>query len=378
MPGKAYTKKNPFLARIARQYDLTSAQAPKRTVHYEIDLGGSQIEFTPGDSLALQPQNDPTLVGAVLEQLGLRAEVPTGAGDAKPLGEALLTEYSITAPGRRLLEALAQQDPRGPLAGGLLDAGRNQELQQYLWGRDVLDLLREHPGARFDAPSFVAALSKLNPRLYSIASSLAAYPESSHLAIAIVRYTAHGRARGGVATTWLADRVKAESPIPCFVTGGKSFRLPDPSDATPILMIGPGTGIAPFRAFLQERKATGAAGEAWLFFGETHRAHAYFYREEFEGYLRDGTLKRLELAFSRDQEQKIYVQHRLLEHGAEVWRWLERGAIVYVCGDAQKMAVDVDNALRAIVAQHGGRSAEEAAAYVQALDDAKRYRKDVY
>jgi sulfite reductase (NADPH) flavoprotein alpha-component len=378
MPGKAYTKKNPFLARIARQYDLTSAQAPKRTVHYEIDLRGSGIEFTPGDSLALQPQNDPALVGAVLEQLGLRAETPTGDDGAKPLGDALLTEYSITTPGRRLMEALAQQDPRGPLAQGLLAEGKNQDLQQYLWGRDVLDLLREHPAARFDAPTFVATLGKLNPRLYSIASSLAAYPESSHLAIAIVRYTAHGRARGGVATTWLAERVKNDTAIPCFITPGKSFRLPEPSDATPILMIGPGTGIAPFRAFLQERKASGAQGDAWLFFGETHRAHAYFYREEFEGYLQSGVLKRLDTAFSRDQEQKIYVQHRLLEHGAEVWRWLERGAIVYVCGDAQRMAVDVDNALRAIVAQHGGRSADDAAAYVQALDDAKRYRKDVY
>ncbi|MBK9385367.1 MAG: hypothetical protein IPN34_11185 [Planctomycetes bacterium] len=378
MPGKAYTKKNPFLARIARQYDLTSPQAPKRTVHYEIDLRGSGIEFTPGDSLALQPQNDPALVGAVLEQLGLRPETPAGENGLKPLGEALLSEVSITVPGRRLMEALAQQDPRGPLANGLLAEGKNQDLQQYLWGRDVLDLLREHPAARFDAPTFVATLGKLNPRLYSIASSLAAYPDSSHLAIAIVRYTSHGRARGGVATTWLAERVNSATPIPCFITAGKSFRLPEPSDATPILMIGPGTGIAPFRAFLQERKATGAKGDAWLFFGETNRAHAYFYREEFEGYLQSGVLQRLDTAFSRDQEQKIYVQHRLLEHGAEVWRWLERGAIVYVCGDAQRMAVDVDNALRTIVAQHGGRSAEEAAAYVQALDDAKRYRKDVY
>jgi sulfite reductase (NADPH) flavoprotein alpha-component len=243
----------------------------------------------------------------------------------------------------------------------------------------VIDLLLENPTAKFTPEEFMATQKKLNIRLYSISSSQKAHPDEVHLTVATVRYTSHGRARGGVASTFLAERVKVgETLIPCFVNHGKGFRLPEPQEETPIIMCGPGTGIAPFRAFLEERQATQAKGKAWLFFGEVSEKSCFFYKDEFEAWLADGTLTKLTTAWSRDQAEKIYVQHRMLEHAAELWQWLEQGAIFYVCGDAARMALDVDKALHTIIEQQGGKSPEEAVAYMQALKDAKRYRRDVY
>jgi sulfite reductase (NADPH) flavoprotein alpha-component len=199
-----------------------------------------------------------------------------------------------------------------------------------------------------------------------------------HLTVATVTYESFGRKRGGVCSTFLADRIVPETLIPVFVNPGKGFRLPEPHEETPVIFCGPGTGIAPFRAFLEERKVTNAKGKAWLFFGEVHEASCFFYREQFEGYLKDGTLERLTTAWSRDQAEKIYVQHKMLEQGADIWAWLEQGAIFYVCGDAARMAGDVDKALHHIIEKHGGRTAEEAVAYMAALKEAKRYRRDVY
>ena len=199
-----------------------------------------------------------------------------------------------------------------------------------------------------------------------------------HLTVATVRYESRGRQRGGVCTTFLADQVTEATPLPTFIKAGTGFRLPEPGDDTPVIMCGPGTGIAPFRAFCQERRATGASGDAWLFFGEINRATCFFYEDEWRGYLADGTLRRVDTAFSRDQAQKLYVQHKMLEHGRLLFDWLERGAIFYVCGDASRMAADVDRALHDIVAREGGKTPEQAKEYIEAMKAAKRYRRDVY
>jgi sulfite reductase (NADPH) flavoprotein alpha-component len=215
-------------------------------------------------------------------------------------------------------------------------------------------------------------------RLYSISSSLRAFPDEVHLTVATVRYTSHGRARKGVASTFLAERITPETLIPTFINPGKGFRMPPAEESTPVIMCGPGTGIAPFRAFCQERKATGAKGKAWLFFGEISAQTDYFYAREWRDYLADGTLTRLDTAFSRDQAEKIYVQHRIEQNAAEFWKWLEEGAIFYVCGDANRMANDVDRALHKVIESAGGKTPEQAAEYVAQMKTDKRYRRDVY
>ncbi|MDZ4286319.1 MAG: sulfite reductase [NADPH] flavoprotein alpha-component, partial [Prosthecobacter sp.] len=260
----------------------------------------------------------------------------------------------------------------------LIAPEQKEALMVYLWGRFVIDLLLENEEVRFEPQEFITTLKKLNIRLYSISSSQKAHPEEVHLTVATVKYSSHGRERGGVASTFLADRITPETRIPVFVNHGKGFRLPEPSEETPIIMCGPGTGIAPFRAFLEERKATQAKGKAWLFFGEVSEATCFFYKDEFQAYLNGGTLEKLTLAWSRDQAEKIYVQHRMLENSAELYQWLEQGAIFYVCGDAARMAGDVDKALHQIIEKEGGKTPEEAIAYMTALKDAKRYRRDVY
>ena len=228
------------------------------------------------------------------------------------------------------------------------------------------------------AQEFVGILKKLNVRLYSIASSLAAKPNECHLTVALVEYESHGRTRKGVCSSWMAQRTDENTPVRCFITPGKGFRLPDPDEDVPIIMIGPGTGIAPFRAFLQNRQATKAKGKAWLFFGEIHADTCFLYAEEWDQYLEDGTLDRVTTAWSRDQAEKIYVQHKITENGADLWEWLEQGAIVYVCGDAERMAPDVDAALHGLISQHGGKTTDEANEYVEQMRKDKRYRRDVY
>lgn len=242
----------------------------------------------------------------------------------------------------------------------------------------MIDLLLSHPQVQFAPAELVALLKKLQVRLYSIASSLRAHPGEVHLTVATVTYQSFGRDRSGVCSTWLAHRIDGTTVIPCFITPGKGFRLPEPGEETPIIMCGPGTGIAPFRAFVQERRATGAKGRAWLFFGEQRRACDFFYEREWEAALADGSLTALSTAFSRDQAEKFYVQHAMKQEAAEFWRWLDQGAIFYVCGDASRMAADVDRALHDIVAAEGGKSPDEAAAYVAQMKADKRYRRDVY
>ncbi|MFZ4763341.1 MAG: diflavin oxidoreductase [Roseimicrobium sp.] len=375
----AYSVKNPFIAHLKHAHDLTGDGAAKNTRHYEIDLTGSGMEYLPGDSLAVLPTNDPALVDAIVQQLGFSGneEVPNPKGGSYTFRQALSETYSVTEYDGKLLKAIAEKTGNSALLE-LTTPEKKAELTQSMWGRDVLDVLLENATATFAPAEFVSLLRKLVVRLYSISSSLRACPEQVHLTVATVRYESKGRMRGGVCSTFLADRVTNETPLPTFIKSGAGFRLPEPQDETPIIMCGPGTGIAPFRAFLQERRATGAKGKSWLFFGEINRATCFFYEDEWNNYLADGTLSRLETAFSRDQAQKLYVQHKMLEHGKDLYNWLEQGAIFYVCGDASRMATDVDNALREIVAKEGGKSPDEVNAYMDNLKTAKRYRRDVY
>jgi sulfite reductase (NADPH) flavoprotein alpha-component len=258
-----------------------------------------------------------------------------------------------------------------------MDPDRKNELEHYLWGLEIIDFLLDQPSIRFTPEEFVATLRKLQPRLYSVASSIKAFPEQVHFIIASVRYRSHGRNREGVASTYLADRTTESAKILMFVHVAKGFRLPE-DPATPIIMIGPGTGVAPFRAYLHERKQIGATGKNWLFFGEQRYRCDFFYREEFDALQREGVLSRFDVAFSRDQAQKVYVQHRMLENSRDIYAWLEEGAHFFVCGDAARMAKDVDVALHQIVEKEGAKTPEAAAEYIEAMKKQKRYKRDVY
>jgi sulfite reductase (NADPH) flavoprotein alpha-component len=380
VPGKpVYNVKNPFIAHLKRAYDLSTPEAPKNTRHYEIDLSGSGLEYLPGDSLAVLGTNDPALVSDTLAALGFSGDeiVTHPKGGEAPIRQLLTEYFLITEPDKKLMAAIVEKTAGASALTPLLDPEKKEDLKNYLWGRFVIDLLLENPTAKFEPQEFIGLLKKLNIRLYSISSSQKAVGEEVHLTVATVRFTSHGRERGGVASTFLS-RIDSSTPIPVFVNPGKGFRLPEPEEDVPVIMCGPGTGIAPFRAFLQERKATGAKGKAWLFFGEVSCKSCSFYKDEFDAYLSDGTLSRLDCAWSRDQAEKIYVQNKMTEAGAEFWAWLEQGAIFYVCGDASRMAVDVDKALHGLIETHGGKTAEEAAAYVDQMKKDKRYRRDVY
>lgn len=375
----AYSRKNPFPATLTTNRLLTLEGSEKDTRHLELSLAGSGLHYEVGDSLGVFPSNDPELVEEILRVLGFSGEeiVPTPDGENAPIRHALLKSYILTEPSKQLLQACAEKDSGAEFLRDMLDPDFKSELDKYLWGRGVIDPLVEFDAARFTPEEFVGLLRKLQPRLYSIASSQKAVGEAVHLTVATVRYESFGRPRKGVCSTFLAERAGGPGAVPVFVHSAKHFRLPE-DPATPIIMVGPGTGVAPFRAFLQERAATGASGPSWLFFGEQRSRSDYFYQEEFEGWLASGVLTKLSTAFSRDQDYKIYVQHRLAENARELWEWLEQGAYFYVCGDANRMAKDVDKALHDLIAKEGGKTEEEATAYVAELKKAKRYRRDVY
>jgi len=371
-----YSKKNPFPARLLENRLLTAEASSKETRHFSISLEGSGLTYEAGDALGVVPTNCPALVEDLLRALNRDGEeaVPTPDGGEAALRTALLRHYEIAKVPPQLLKAIAEHSSDRTLAE-LMGPESKDALGQYLWGREIVDLLRDFPSVTFTPEEFVSHLRTLQPRLYSISSSQAAFPGEVHLTVAAVRYESHGRARKGVCSTFLADR--SSGAVPVFVHVSKGFRLPVSPD-TPIIMVGPGTGIAPFRGFLHDRRAAGAKGRNWLFFGDQRAATDFLYREELEGMLADGHLTRLDTAFSRDQEAKIYVQHRMRESAAELWQWLEDGAHFYVCGDASRMAKDVDAALHEVVQTAGGKSPEAAAAYVQQLKTDRRYQRDVY
>src|SRR5436853_7056161 len=374
-----YTRVNPFPARLVVNRRLSGPESEKDTRHFEVDLTGWGLSFEVGDSLAVYPTNDPELVDEIIHTLGATGDeqVPRQKGEPTTLREALLRDYSVKQPTPKFLKAIAQRASAAPTLHYLLAPDRKQDLQTYLWGMEVIDFLIEHPSARFTPEEFVSWLTKLQPRLYSVASSLKAYPEQVHFIVDVVRYESHGRLRKGVCSSFLAERAD-DVPVPVFPSVAKHFHLPE-DPATPIIMVGPGTGVAPFRAYLQERKATGATGKNWLFFGSQHQRCDFAYGEEFEAFKKEGILTRLDCAWSRDQPEKIYVQHRIMENAAEIWKWLDaEGAHFFVCGDARRMAKDVDAALRKIVQAHGGKSIGEANEYVEKLKSDKRYKREVY
>ncbi|MBJ7259492.1 MAG: sulfite reductase subunit alpha [Chthoniobacterales bacterium] len=372
----AYSRKNPFPARLTKSAPLTRGGSGKETLHFEVSLAGSGLAYEAGDSLGVFPTNDPADVASVLAAAGLSGdEKVESAGTA--LREVLAHHVTLREPSRQMLAAILEKDPSTSFRlSELIDPEAKSVMDDWVDGREVVDILDMFPGAKFTAEELVKVLRKLQPRLYSIASSSKVHPEAVHLTVAVLRYELHGRSRQGVASTYLADRVD-DRTFPVFIHSAKHFRPPEDPSA-PLIMVGPGTGIAPFRAFLQEREATGAAGKTWLFFGDRKRATDFLYEEEIKTWQEKGVLQRLDTAFSRDQADKIYVQHRMLENSPELWKWLEEGASFYVCGDASRMAKDVDRALHRIVEQAGGKSEEEAAAYVEEMKKSKRYRKDVY
>ena len=373
-----YSRTNPFPARLITNRKLTGVDSGKDTRHFEISLQDSGLTYEVGDALGVMPQNCPALVDEIIRALGCDGEegVTEPSGKETSLRSALLRNYQITKPGSSLLQLIADKAGDEELKS-LLEPSRKADLDKFLYGREVIDVLLRCGAAKFAPKEFVGLLAKLQPRLYSISSSPKAHPGEVHLTIAAVRYESHGRARKGVCSTFLADRVEADTPVPVFVQTSHGFRIPA-DGSKPIIMIGPGTGIAPFRAFLEERRAIGATGKNWLFFGDQKAASDFLYREQLEGMLAEGLLTRLDTAFSRDQAEKIYVQTRMLEQAAELWRWLEDGAHLYVCGDAKRMAKDVDAALHEIIQNAGGKTADEAKAYVAKLKSDKRYQRDVY
>jgi sulfite reductase (NADPH) flavoprotein alpha-component len=374
-----YTRTNPFLARMLVNRRLSGPESEKDTRHFEIDLTGWGLSFEVGDSLAVYATNDPELVDEIIRTLGASGDeqVPRPKGEATTLREALLRDYSVTQPTPKFLRAIAERASAAPTLAYLLAPNRKQDLETYLWGMEVIDFLIEHPSARFAPQEFVGLLTKLQPRLYSVASSLKAYPDQVHFIVDVVRYESHGRMRKGVCSSFLAERAD-DVQVPVFPSVAKHFHLPERQE-TPIIMVGPGTGIAPFRAYLQERKATGAKGKNWLFFGSQHESCDFAYGDEFNAFMKEGLLTRLDCAWSRDQAQKVYVQHKITENAAEIWKWIDvQGAHFFVCGDARRMAKDVDATLRKIVQEQGGKSVEQANEYVEKLKNEKRYKRDVY
>lgn len=361
-----YTRAKPFPALLLTARRLNAEGSAKQVNHIEFDLGESGLVYEAGDALGVYAHNCPELVQDVLAALGCDGEeaVPAPDGSAISLRRALTEVYDLGKPTAELLALVVV-----PAGGGRVSD------QPYHHVVDVLHAAREAKPALAD---FVRALKKLQPRLYSISSSPKAHPGQVHLTVGAVRYEKDGRARKGVCSTFLAERAPTGvARVGVFVHVNKAFR-PPANGAAPMIMVGPGTGIAPFRAFLEERRAAGAKGKNWLFFGDQRAATDFLYREELEALQREGVLTRLDTAFSRDQAEKIYVQHRMLEQAAELFAWLEAGAHFYVCGDASRMAKDVDAALHRVIEIAGGRTPGQAADYVQALKAAKRYARDVY
>jgi sulfite reductase (NADPH) flavoprotein alpha-component len=378
-PATIHHRNNPFPARLVTNRRLNAPASAKETRHFEISLQDSGLNYEVGDALGVMPSNCPALVDELIKALGCDGEeaVASPAGAETSLRNALLRHFQITQPPISFLETMAKRSGDEQLKR-LLDPANKSELDAFLHGRDIIDLLLAHPAANLSPAEFTGLLRALQPRLYSIASSPKAHSGEVHLTVAAVRYESHGRPRKGVCSTFLADRVEPNvTPVPVFVQTSPGFRLPGDADR-PIIMIGPGTGIAPFRAFLEERRATGAKGKNWLFFGDQQKSCDFLYQEQLEAMLAEGNLTRLDTAFSRDQQEKIYVQHRMLENAALFYDWLEAGAHLYVCGDAKRMAKDVDVALHEIIQKAGGKTAEQAADYVRQLKSDKRYQRDVY
>lgn len=378
VPVTMFTRDNPMLAPIVDKRQLTHKDSGKATLHLAFSIADSGMIYEAGDACGVIPRNDLNLVAEILQSAGFNGneQVVCGKNGTITLHDAFTHHLQITRLTRKTVTDYGRLGQCAKLLD-LLAPEHQSRLESYVYDRGLIDLLQEFPGVVHDPAELVAMLPKLSPRLYSISSSPAAHAGQVHTTVAVVRYHAHNRERGGVCSTLFADRASVSDQLPIYIQPNKKFRLPqDPS--APVIMIGPGTGIAPFRGFLHERRAIGATGRNWLFFGERSATTDYLYREELEAMQADGHLTRLDTAFSRDQERKIYVQDRMIEHAPIFWHWLQDGASVYVCGDASRMAKDVHASLQTLVATQGNMNQEAAEEYMHSLKEQHRYHRDVY
>ncbi|ELY3745630.1 NADPH-dependent assimilatory sulfite reductase flavoprotein subunit [Cronobacter sakazakii] len=369
-----YTKESPLTATLSVNQKITGRHSEKDVRHIEIDLGDAGLRYQPGDALGVWYQNDPALVQELLELLWLKGDEPVTLGEKTlPLSEALQWHFELTVNTAAIVEnyaTLTRSEALLPLVGD------KAKLQDYAARTPIVDMVRFAP-AQLEADQLLGLLRPLTPRLYSIASSQAEVENEVHITVGVVRFDIEGRPRAGGASSYLADRLEEDSEVRVFIEHNDNFRLPATPE-TPVIMIGPGTGIAPFRAFMQQREADGATGKNWLFFGNPHFTEDFLYQVEWQRYVKEGLLTRIDLAWSRDQDHKIYVQDKIREQGAELWRWIQEGAHLYVCGDANRMAKDVEQALLEVIAAYGGMDAEAADEYLSELRVERRYQRDVY
>lgn len=375
----SFSRTNPFRAEVLENINLNGRGSNKETHHLELSLEGSGLVYKPGDALGIYPENDPALVDQLLNELkwGHEEKVTINKqGDACTLREALTSHYEITSLSKPLVDKIAKLS-KNKNVHDLLLPGSVAKLRTYIDGRDILDFIRDFGPWGESAEEFVSILRKIPARLYSIASSFSANPEEVHLTIGTVRYETQGRLRNGVCSVFCAERLQPGDTLPVFIQHNDMFKLPKSPD-TPIIMIGPGTGVAPFRSFLQEREETGASGKTWLFFGDQHFVTDFLYQTEWQKWVKDGVLTKMDVAFSRDTEKKVYVQHRLLEKSKELFAWIEEGAVVYICGDEKNMAKDVHRALIEIIEKEGSTGRERAEEYLAELQKQGRYLRDVY
>lgn len=374
-----YSRTNPFYAEVLENINLNGRGSNKETRHLELSLEGSGLVYEPGDSLGIYPTNDPTLVDELIQTCGWNEEESVTVhknGDTLPLKEALTSHFEITVLTKPLLQKIAELTKSESLHA-LLEEGNEEKLKEYIAGRDLVDAARDFGPFEGTAADFTSILRKIPARLYSIASSLKANDEEVHLTIGAVRYDAHGRERQGVCSILCAERLQPGDTLPVYIQHNQNFKLPQDPDA-PIIMVGPGTGIAPFRSFMQEREELGANGKSWLFFGDQHFVTDFLYQTEWQKWLKDGVLTKMDVAFSRDTEEKVYVQHQMKKQSKELFEWLEQGAYVYICGDEKHMAHDVHNTLLSIIQEEGAMSKEKAESYLANLQQQKRYQRDVY
>ncbi len=375
-----YTRNQPFLSRVLTNHRLTGPESEKETIHIELELEDG-MTYTPGDAVGIIPTNREAQVDDVLEALGFtgtervldhyKNEIDLHEGLTRHLGIGKLARGSMNQYAKLFGENVPQK------LKAFLGQENKAAAEEYLWGREFVDLVREFPGAVTDPQQLFNVLQRLTPRMYSIASSQAAHPNEVHTTVRVIKYHAHGLDRQGVASGHMGERAPVGSTLPIFLHENNAFRLPEDPSA-PVIMIGPGTGVAPFRAFLEERQARGEKGPMWLFFGEQRRGSDFLYEEQFNGMLADGTLAKLHTAFSRDTGKKVYVQDRMQENCMDLYDWLERGAYFYVCGDASRMAKDVEMALLDVIAKGSDGTLEHAQEYLNNMKKAKRYQRDVY
>ena len=373
-----YSKQQPYTAELLVSQKITGRDSAKDVRHIEIDLGESGLTYQAGDALGVWFENSPALVTELIAALGLNEEDKVAVvEESLTLAEALKSKFEITQTSINFIEFWANKSQASSLLAILDDKAA---LREYAANHQVVDVVKSSPLAtdvKLEAQELVDALRKITPRLYSIASSQSEVEEEVHLTVGLVQYQAEEATRQGGASGFLANGVEEGGEVKVFIEHNDNFRLPTDSN-TPVIMIGPGTGVAPFRAFMQEREASEAEGDNWLFFGDQTFTQDFLYQVEWQSYLKSGLLTKIDLAFSRDQAEKIYVQDRLKENASEVFSWLERGAHIYVCGDMSRMAKDVETALLDIIATQGQLSQEQANAYLKDLRNAKRYQKDVY